>query len=137
MGRFILKRKTFSIWSALRAGMDEYFKNDPDFKKAGQYEEKTNPILGILKIDWCIDKSRYIGKNWKYTVEKDYTVKAKQGNSCIDWNLEHKFEPIDVPPFKVFNIEGVAKEGDYLPARIITATGKLIEGRVLVQIEGM
>jgi len=134
MGTFILKRKTYSIFSAIKAGMDEYFKNDPEYKKAGNYDEKVNPILGVLKIDWCIDKSRYIGKQTKYTVNPDFSVKAKMGGSIIDWDLSNKFEPIDVPAFKVFNIEGIAQDGGYLPARIITAAGKLIEGRVLVTV---
>ena len=105
-----------------------------------EYQDKdddNSDVFGVLVIDRFIDKSRYIGKICKFNIDPDdYSVEGIFGSGSIYWNLSEEFEPLENCPksWKEFNVSGLCKDGETLDARIIQKNGKILTGKVMVEV---
>lgn len=138
----VLRQKEFGWKDVLgRAAQTaaDFAKTELD-KKYGPASHQGDIIFGTLFIDWCVEKSRYIGKDKEYKVHDNYEVEAfDKGSSSFGWELDEPFEPTDACPksWKSFMISGIAKDGELLDAIILTKDGKRLQGKVVVEVSRM
>ena len=66
----------------------------------------------------------------------DYSVEGIFGSGSIYWDLSEEFEPLENCPksWKEFNVSGLCKDGETLDARIIQKNGKILTGKVMVEV---
>jgi hypothetical protein len=120
------------VRDAIKGMASEIYKNN-----GGGNTSDTNIVFGTLVLSRFIDVSRYLGKEVTYTVEPSLEVSAQQGGSIISWDLSERFCKFKNCPnnWESFVITGEAEKGKYLDARIITKQGKVLTGKVLVEVK--
>ena len=130
------EEKRYSLFGDLVRGAIKGMAGEINKDSGGNWDNTSDIIFGTLVLSRFIDASRYLGKNFTYTIKPSLEVSAKEEGSSISWEVNEHFEKLDSCPdeWSSFTVEGVAKKGEYLKARIITKQGKLLTGKVLVDV---
>lgn len=130
----ILRQKTYSLKDTLKTMFRGAVK---ELNKEMGPTEFGETIYGTLVIDRFIDKGRFIGKDCMFKVSENLEVQGNgDSRSHIFWDLSYKFEPTENCPktWKSFTIAGTCKSGETLDASIIKKDGKVLKGRVMVEV---
>ena len=130
------EEKRYSLFGDIIRGAISGAAREINKDSGGNWDNTTGIIFGTLFLSRFIDASRYLNKDYTYTVKTDGKVSAKEDGSTISWEVNELFEKFDTCPddWSSFTIWGKASKGDFLNARIITKQGKTLEGKVLVEV---
>ena len=100
-------------------------------------EEFGETIYGTLVVDRFIDAGRYKGKGCMFKVFPDLSASGNADpRSHIFSMLSYKFEPSPECPrsWKFFTVSGKCEPGETMAAVIKGEDGKIINGRVKVEL---